>query len=197
MTDIRKWVGDYAPRDYDPMEVEVLVREVYDHATAAGHILADWELHPVYGTVRLWRCSGCEAVYRLCLPGRTVADWDAAGVGCPPGICPASFAGVSEQAWGPEGGLVLWYRGRTEETARYDVSVHLFDTSHTPYTLLERPVKVLGSFTNTPQSMPLLWRCDKCGRLVAKCAYLPDGSCELLLTHQMCSGRNVTLRGKR
>lgn len=193
--DTKKWVGDYAPREYDPAEVSNLVLEVYDHATHNGHMLKDWETHPVYASVRLFRCSGCLAVYRLPMPGRSVAVWDAPSLVVPPGICPSSFAGIMEHAWGPEGGLMFWWGRDSQETANDDVTIHLADLSHGPIRVLRTSPIVVASKGVLAQTMPSLWRCDTCLRLVAKLSYPRPGWYELWVSHQTCLGHASKIRG--
>lgn len=183
-----------APRPYSQLEVEDLWLELMDDATAMGHILQPMQPHPTLGKVRLYRCAGCVAVYRLGLPGASSGAWDNPCLGKPLGICPSSFAGVIRLAAGEEGGLSLWGELSREDDWASVVANTALEQGHTGVRYLAG--RILGD--DAPlfprYATPNMWQCGKCGRLIATLSNPLADTCTLYLSALSCVGHRAKLR---
>lgn len=187
----------WQPGAYNSLEVTQCIHAIFDHAIGSGHMLGDQEPHPVRAGVRVYRCGGCTAMYKLFMPGVWAGPWNEPDYSIVPGICPASFQGTVELAWGIEGGLYFWGQVEEDDSLSALITQHLEDCGHTSIRHLARTQHAVRSKSVLAQTMPDLWHCGCCQRLVGKLNRPASGVSELWLTHIMCSGKQLSIRGKR
>ena len=194
MNEWAMFCDDYK-RPYSPLETEWAYREMYDDASAMGHILLPEEVHPQNAGVRLHRCSGCAVVYRLLLPGKSSHVWDAPSVMRPLGRCPASYDGVLAIASGEEGGLQYWGEMFGHDDYAAVVLTTVDDQAHKSIRYLQGRVLGGGAALFPLYCTPHMWQCSVCGRLVAKLSNPLADRVQLWVSYLSCSGVRTTLRG--
>jgi len=181
-------------RDYSPLETEWVYGEMYDHASSHGHMLKHEEVHPTNSNIRLLRCSGCAVVYRLLLPGKSTAVWDAPAIIKPGGRCPASYDGILAMALGEEGALTIWGDATQDNDWESIVRTVLEDQHHRNIRFLAGRVMGATAPLFPTYSTPHLWQCVDCGRLVAKLSAPSDERSTLWLSSLSCAGFRPRLR---
>ena len=177
-------------REYDVVAIEREVVAIYDDATRGGHMLKHGEYRGGSSSVVLYRCSGCVAVYKLFLPGRTSHVSDECGSALVAGICPASYEAIAERAWGEDGGLVDWHVVDLPRQPLTGLADYLSALGHGGLRIRE-PIRKAGQVSLLMAHVPdTLVACMECGWLLAKLKALDDVRSWVWVTHICCPGRS-------